>query len=224
VRTYRLAAHLSQEALAERAGITVRSVRNVERGRVRSPHPDTVRGLGTALGLRGAALEDFLAQARCPYWSARGGEESLISRPLSGQGRICLLGPVRLVATAQDASGGGVDTFLAGESITDIEARGVLAALALRITTVVPRDQLVDELWGEHPPSAVLERLTAHLASIEEALSLVDASFRIERLPQGIRLLGRRQQVDWFLFEELLAQGRPLARGSDFRTARSLMR
>jgi len=50
LKEYRLAAGLTQEALAERAGISARSVQAIEHG-TNKPHPDTARRLADALGL-----------------------------------------------------------------------------------------------------------------------------------------------------------------------------
>ncbi len=50
LRRYRLEAGLTQDALAERAGVSVRNVQNLERGENR-PLPDTARRLAAALGL-----------------------------------------------------------------------------------------------------------------------------------------------------------------------------
>ncbi len=50
LRRYRLKAGLTQEALAERAGVSVRNVQNLERGENR-PLPDTARRLASALEL-----------------------------------------------------------------------------------------------------------------------------------------------------------------------------
>jgi tetratricopeptide (TPR) repeat protein/transcriptional regulator with XRE-family HTH domain len=72
LRHHRVAAGLSQEALAGRAGVTARSVRNIELRSVRHPRPETAALLGAALGLGGEALEDFVAQAREEYWTQRG--------------------------------------------------------------------------------------------------------------------------------------------------------
>lgn len=69
----RLGARLTQEELAARTGLSVRSVRNLELGRVRAPRVDTVRLLGTALGLSGAGLDAFVGEARAGYWTSRGG-------------------------------------------------------------------------------------------------------------------------------------------------------
>jgi non-specific serine/threonine protein kinase len=51
LRRHRLAAGLTQEALAERAGVSARAVSDLERGLARAPHRDTVARLGEALGL-----------------------------------------------------------------------------------------------------------------------------------------------------------------------------
>jgi hypothetical protein len=56
-------AGLSQRELADRSGLSVRSVGNLERGRVRWPHPDTVRRLAGGLGLHGRARDEFIAGA-----------------------------------------------------------------------------------------------------------------------------------------------------------------
>ncbi len=52
VRRFRLAAGLSQEELAERSGMSVRAISNIERGRTASPYRRSVRMLADALGLR----------------------------------------------------------------------------------------------------------------------------------------------------------------------------
>jgi tetratricopeptide (TPR) repeat protein len=59
----RQSAGLSQEELAERSGLGIRSIRNLERGRTRWPHPDSVRRLADALKLRGQARDRFFAAA-----------------------------------------------------------------------------------------------------------------------------------------------------------------
>jgi predicted ATPase/transcriptional regulator with XRE-family HTH domain len=60
---YRLAAGLSQEELAERAGLSRRGVSDLERGARRAPHPATVRRLMEALNLDPAERAAMLASA-----------------------------------------------------------------------------------------------------------------------------------------------------------------
>src|SRR5690349_7445993 len=61
---YRRAAGLSQEDLAELAGVSARGVSDLERGLRRRPHPETVRLLARALPLSEADRAALLAAAR----------------------------------------------------------------------------------------------------------------------------------------------------------------
>lgn len=63
LRARRLSAGLSQEGLAERSGLSVRAIRELERGRTRRPYPDSVHRLAEALGLDGAARARFVTAA-----------------------------------------------------------------------------------------------------------------------------------------------------------------
>jgi LuxR family transcriptional regulator, maltose regulon positive regulatory protein len=63
LRAYRERRLLSQEQLAERSGLSVRAVRDVELGRVRRPRGESVRLLADALRLAGWEREQFEAAA-----------------------------------------------------------------------------------------------------------------------------------------------------------------
>ncbi|MBM2616835.1 helix-turn-helix domain-containing protein [Actinoplanes sp. LDG1-06] len=64
LRRERLRARLTQDELATRAAVGVRTVRDLERGRASRPQRTTVELLAAALGLAGADREAFLAAAR----------------------------------------------------------------------------------------------------------------------------------------------------------------
>jgi predicted ATPase/DNA-binding XRE family transcriptional regulator len=64
VRRHRIAAALSQEELAERAGLSVRAISDLERGVHRAPRLESVRMLAEALGLGDDDRADLLAAAR----------------------------------------------------------------------------------------------------------------------------------------------------------------
>ena len=66
LRRHRLAAGLTQEALAERGGLSVQAVSALERGARGRPQRETLRLLVVALGLTGAARAAFEAAARAP--------------------------------------------------------------------------------------------------------------------------------------------------------------
>src|SRR5690348_203064 len=69
VRRYRLAATLTQEELAERAGLSVRGLKYLEQD-ARRPLPDTVRRLAAALSLTPEQRAALVARA---VHSPRGG-------------------------------------------------------------------------------------------------------------------------------------------------------
>ena len=64
LRRYREAASLTQEELAERAGLSARGISDLERGLRRLPRPQTVRMLAAALSLAPADRAAFIAAAR----------------------------------------------------------------------------------------------------------------------------------------------------------------
>ena len=63
LRSHRLRLGLSQESLAERAGLSERTVRGLEGGRVRQPHPGTMRRLADALELADDRREELQVAA-----------------------------------------------------------------------------------------------------------------------------------------------------------------
>src|SRR5437763_14660325 len=66
LRRYRVAAGLSQEALAERARMSARAISDLERGVHRLPYKDTVAHLAAALGLEASERATLEAAARGP--------------------------------------------------------------------------------------------------------------------------------------------------------------
>src|SRR5579859_7980608 len=59
LRALRLAAGISQQELAERSGMSVRAISNLERGRTRWPYRHSLKRIADSLGLTGAQREAF---------------------------------------------------------------------------------------------------------------------------------------------------------------------
>lgn len=59
LRSRRVAARLTQEELSELSHVSVRSLREMESGRVRFPRESTVRLIAEPLGLHGGELKRF---------------------------------------------------------------------------------------------------------------------------------------------------------------------
>lgn len=64
LRRTRLAAGMTQEELANRSGISVRAISDLERDRTSRPYPRSVRLLATALGLPSSAGDELIALVR----------------------------------------------------------------------------------------------------------------------------------------------------------------
>jgi transcriptional regulator with XRE-family HTH domain len=61
LRARREAARLSQQELADRSGLSIRAIRNIERGRTQWPYRNSLTRLADALGMREAGRAEFLA-------------------------------------------------------------------------------------------------------------------------------------------------------------------
>ncbi|MFI7214147.1 ATP-binding protein [Micromonospora maritima] len=113
LRSHRRALNLSQEELADRAGVSVRNLRAIEVGQVRTPRQQTVRLLADALGLTAAQRTRFYALSRAPEATGESpatpegpGTPSL--RPVPAQL------PADLDLVGRDDSIAGLDRLLAG--------------------------------------------------------------------------------------------------------------
>lgn len=86
LRALREAAGYSQEALAERAGLSAKAISAIERGERKRPYPDTVRRLAAALGLDEAERAGLIALLREQATAdARGG---VVERTLDPRGAL----------------------------------------------------------------------------------------------------------------------------------------
>ena len=82
VRRHRTAATLSQEQLAERAGLSVRAISDLERGAHRAPRLETVRMLADALALSNTDRAALLAAARPALFQADAADDEGPGAPL----------------------------------------------------------------------------------------------------------------------------------------------
>jgi transcriptional regulator with XRE-family HTH domain len=75
VRRSRVLARLTQEELAERTGLSSRTVRNIENGKLARPRASSVRLLADGLGLPAAEGDRLVELARGLLWRDRSGRE-----------------------------------------------------------------------------------------------------------------------------------------------------
>jgi tetratricopeptide (TPR) repeat protein len=91
LRAYREGRLLSQEQLAERSGLSARTIRDLEAGRVRRPHGESVRLLADGLRLHGLERARFERAARAGAAAGLGAVLPMVSSP--GEVTPCQLPP-----------------------------------------------------------------------------------------------------------------------------------
>jgi tetratricopeptide (TPR) repeat protein len=112
---------LTQEDLADRTGLSVRTIRDIEAGRVRMPRRASVRLLADAFNLRGAARDRFHAEAEREAGPAA--DEAPAGRPAPAPRRPALR-PAQLPADVPDFTGrrgelGELDALLGSTARAD---------------------------------------------------------------------------------------------------------
>ena len=95
--------------------------------------------------------------------------------------------------------------------------RALLGTLVVRADRLVPTEQLVDELWGEHPPANAANALQAHVGRLRRLLpggtpgsGEQHHEFLVTR-PLGYVLRLGRAETDVRRFRRLAEEGRALA-------------
>ena len=129
--------------------------------------------------------------------------------------RAKLLGPVRLWAGTREVTLGSP------------LPRAVIAMLALRTSTVVSREELIDGVWGENPPATVEGSLYTYISSLRKALepdrARRESSGLLVSAGAGYRLLLQPPNLDVVEFERLRDQAEhQLANGDPHTALRSL--
>lgn len=146
IERHRRKAGLTQESLAERSGISVRALRDIERDRVRHPHTGSLRRLAAALGLSAEELGELLEVLD------RSGRERRETT------RVDVLGPLTV-------SRGGQPIGIATSA-----QRGLLGLLALQAGRPVSRDEIVEALWGARPPKTAVTQVHAAVGRLRAVL------------------------------------------------------
>ena len=105
--------------------------------------------------------------------------------------------------------------------------RTLLALLLVRAENVVPIEELVDELWGPHPPADSANALHASVSRLRRVLAPMQGAGHpgqvVRRSPGGYAIRIAAEQLDVRCFERLAAAGtRLLAEGNAEAAARTL--
>src|SRR5579864_5939897 len=99
--------------------------------------------------------------------------------------------------------------FEAGRlSLGSGKQRTLLAVLVLHPGKTVPREELIDALWGDHPPATAGESLAVFVSRLRKALAQFDADSLLVTRSRGYAVEVAADQVDTECFERLLAEAR----------------
>jgi DNA-binding SARP family transcriptional activator len=98
--------------------------------------------------------------------------------------------------------------------------RALLALLLLHANAVVPRDRMIDEIWGDEPPETARTALQVYVSQLRKALG----GERIETRAPGYRVRTEPDALDLERFERLVAEGRDALAGGDAERAADALR
>ena len=151
LRLLRTGAGLTQEELAEAAGVSARSVSNLERGSVGTPQKETVRLLADALSLTGPARAEFEAAARSgPALGGVAAAARALPRDIASfTGRQRELAELMAAVTA--AAAGGVVGIHAIGGMAGIGKTAFAVHAAHRLADRFPGGQIFLPLHGHTP-------------------------------------------------------------------------
>src|SRR5215210_7546617 len=100
--------------------------------------------------------------------------------------------------------------------------RALLAILLVHANEPVSTDELIEELWGEHAPTAPIKGLQIQVSRLRKALG--DSSTRVVTRPNGYLLHVEPGELDLDRCERLAHQGREALAAEDPGRAAGLLR
>jgi DNA-binding SARP family transcriptional activator/tetratricopeptide (TPR) repeat protein len=186
LRSHRVRLGLSQEQLADRSGLSVRALRDLEQDRVRRPRAQSVHRLAGALRLSDTDHTQLLAALTVMPTGS----------PATGI-RVRALGSLAAYANG-----------------TEIEipptGRTLLGLLAVQSHRVVSPDEIIDVLWGDRPPRTCRSLIHVYVRQLRALLEPQRArrapAQTITLAPGGYRLELAADQLDVALFDHLVAR------------------
>jgi transcriptional regulator with XRE-family HTH domain/tetratricopeptide (TPR) repeat protein len=191
LKRQRKASGLTQEDLAERSGVSVRTIADLERGRTRKPYPSSLRALARALGLPDAAGADLVARYRIGEpgdHSAAPVPRQLPTAVAHFSGRARELGDLDEQLPGRDRGGAGTVVITAIGGTAGVGKTALAVHWAHRVAPRFPDGQLYANLRGFDMSSSpadpadvlrgFLDALGMHPAQLPSDLEGLAALFR----------------------------------------------
>ena len=198
LRAERIAAGLTQEALARASRMSVAAIRDLEQGRRSAPRPASLSRLAMALGLSTIRSREFAQATR-----ASSAERALARRiqhqhDATGHLRVSVLGPL---------------TAWRGKTQLELgppRQRAVLGLLAVNPGTPVSREALMDALWGEAIPATSMNLVQTYVARLRRVLephrTFRDRGGYLASVGTGYCLQATEEELDVLAFRHLVAE------------------
>ncbi|WP_149184015.1 BTAD domain-containing putative transcriptional regulator [Streptomyces sp. TRM49041] len=206
LRSFRGRAGLTQRQLAEKSGVSVRVLRDLENGRVRRPQTRTVRRLADLLGLDVDEARELAVPQRKPA-----------ARPFDARLHIGVLGTLSVEY-------GGV-----GREVRAPKVRRLLALLALHHPEPAGLGEITRTLWPEEPPRSYQNLIHTYVSQVRRLLQppgsgqgAATASSHLARTHTGYMLSIDRDQLDLTRFQDLSARARQAHYAGDTAAAHEL--
>lgn len=188
LKAYRERDGLTQRELADRSGVSLAAIRDLEQGRSRRPRRDSVHALARALDLTGPEERRLRAGAHTPPVLA-----PVPAAPAAPAVALGVLGPLTVWHSGVPAP------------LNAAKPRVLLLRLALTAGEAVGREELADLLWGERRPDSAANLLSTYIGRLRRLLEPgPDAPLMLSGTLGGYRLTAGPAVLD-------LAQLRALA-------------
>ncbi|WP_248966264.1 tetratricopeptide repeat protein [Sphaerisporangium perillae] len=205
IRDRRLSAGLGQKELADLAGVSERSLRDIETDRVNRPRVSSLQRLAKALGITGDDLEILLTTARAATTTA-------IADPVH-------IGVLGALSVRRD------DAPL---DIRSAMQRELLGLLALQPSQQVSREEIIDVLWGDRPPKTCLSLVQGYIGSLRRLLQPLQRQHRppvaiLALTHGGYTLELGAVDLDLARFDDLLRRARTAQDDGRLAPARELL-
>jgi len=198
IRDLRQRAGLTQREVAERAGLSIGGLRDLEQGRVAQPRPATLRRLATALALPPSEAEALVRQCRSDPAGARGL-------------RVGVLGPLSVLVDGADTDPGSPTQ------------RTLLGLLALSPNLSVDAAVLIEAAWGADMPNTPIDTLRVRISRLRQRLEPRPAATRTVRsitaTTTGYQLTVGEEEHDLLMFRGLVRRARLAVRQDQLTAA-----
>lgn len=108
--------------------------------------------------------------------------------------------------------------------LTSAKQRALLGILLLHANEVVPRERLIEELWGPKPPKGAVKTLQVHVSQLRKTLRGEGAAEFLRTRGRGYAIELDPDCIDLHKFELLVEQGREARAAGDTARAAAALR